>query len=95
NDNVIRWNAMDALLPRVSTRTAEAQAQRGQRQQVAQAQRTGARGQQQQQAAQRTGRAQLLQIDPAMQRRGAAREPIIPIFKLMSPTRLPTMILKY
>ncbi|MCP4708874.1 MAG: DUF2817 domain-containing protein [Planctomycetes bacterium] len=52
-DNVIHWNCMDAILPRVPSSNPDA----------AQSQRAG-------------------------------REPIVPIFKLMIPTKLPTKIIK-
>ncbi|MCP4712356.1 MAG: hypothetical protein GY869_27355 [Planctomycetes bacterium] len=78
-DNVVRWNTMDAILPRVPT-TQAAQAtpprQTGQRRQIAE----GRNVQQTQQRAARGGR-------------GGAREPIVPIFKLMKPTSLSMQIL--
>jgi len=81
NDNVIRWNTMDAILPRVPTPEQLVQ----QQEQAAQ------RAQQQttQQAQQRAGMPQR------GRQRGGAREPLVPIFKLMTPAKLPTMILKY
>ena len=123
-DNVITWNAMDAILPRVPTSTpveqpADAAAGgriRGQRAAgaaVAAGQRTGragagAAGAVQQRAGragatgagavqQRAGRAGAGQPPAGMMQRGGrqGREPIIPIFKLMKPTALPTKILKY
>ena len=93
-DNVVFWNTMDALLPRVPSSTAQATRTRT----TATAGTTGARAAggrrqitegRQQQRTQRTGRA-------GMGSRGRTqRDPIIPIFKLMIPTPLPTKILKY
>ncbi|MCP4710169.1 MAG: hypothetical protein GY869_16220 [Planctomycetes bacterium] len=96
-DNVITWNAMDAILPRVPTSTPADQTaavaaggqRRGQRAAAVAggvAQRAG-RGGAGAGAAQRAG--------GGMQQRGSrqARQAIIPIFKLMNPTALPTKIL--
>jgi len=122
-DNVITWNAMDAILPRVPTSTqgdqpADAGAGgriRGQRAAAAgaagaagqRAGRAGAGGAQRAgragagagagAAQQRAGRAGAGQPPAGMMQRGGrqSREPIIPIFKLMKPTALPTKILKY
>ncbi|MCP4708190.1 MAG: hypothetical protein GY869_06170 [Planctomycetes bacterium] len=91
NDNVIRWNTMDAILPRVPT--PEQLAQQAEQQTEQQA---GQRGQQRagqragQHAGQRAGMPQR-----GGQRGGAARQAIVPIFKIMTPKELPTMILKY
>ncbi len=112
-DNVITWNAMDAILPRAPRPPAQAgdpaiAEQRGGR--AGAAQRTGRAGAGGRAvtvtagravtvtagragAAQRTGRAGM--PTGGMQRGGQSREPIIPIFKLMTPTALPTKILKY
>ncbi|MFC1477366.1 M14 family zinc carboxypeptidase [candidate division KSB1 bacterium] len=82
NDNVITWNTMDAILPRAPSPPREETRQQAQR---AGAQRAGAR----QQAAGRAGQ-------PAGGQRGGRQQqqPVIPIFKLMRPTAIPTKILK-
>jgi len=111
NDNVIRWNAMDAILPRVpnTDQTAAQTAARGQRaagQRAAGQRAAGQRGQRQQQVIteQRAGQRAAGQQRAGQRaagmpqrggQRGGAREPIVPIFKLMTPKELPTMILKY
>ncbi|KPK74811.1 MAG: hypothetical protein AMJ79_13100 [Phycisphaerae bacterium SM23_30] len=103
-DNVVRWNTMDAILPRVPSTTAEVAAAgaraagaRAAGARAAGARAAGARaagGQRQivegrqQQRGQRAGRAGM------PQRGRTAREPIIPIFKLMIPTQLSTRILE-
>jgi hypothetical protein len=98
DDNVVTWNRMDALLPRIpELQTRQAAGQRG-------GQRAGARGGQresqqiqelrrllageQQQVPERT-------VMPQRgQRGGGGRQAVIPIYKLMTPTGLPTKILK-
>ena len=129
-DNVITWNAMDAILPRVPTsapadpndpaaRGGRIRGQRGAGDADAAAaaagqQRTGragaGAGAGQQRAGrvgagagagtgqQRAGRAGAGQPPAEMMQRGGGgqgRQAIIPIFKLMKPTALPTKILKY
>jgi len=82
-DNVVRWNTMDAILPRIPTQTAQAAPPRqtGQRRQIAE-------GRNVQQTQQRAGRG------ARGGQRGGSREPIVPIFKLMKPIALPTKILE-
>ena len=86
-DNVVRWNTMDAILPRIPTTPTQQAAQAappgqtGQRRQIAE-------GRNVQQTQQRAGRGAR-----GGQRGGAGREPIVPIFKLMKPTTLKTQIL--
>ena len=118
-DNVITWNAMDAILPRVPTSTpadpnAAAAAGgriRGQRAAAgagaaqrtgragagAGAGRAGRAGAGAGAAQQRAGRAGGGLPPAGMMQRGGrqSRDPVIPIFKLMNPTALPTKILKY
>ena len=82
-DNVVRWNTMDAILPRIPTTQATQAApprQTGQRRQIAE-------GRNVQQTQQRAGRG------ARGGQRGGTREPIVPIFKLMKPTKLKTQIL--
>ncbi|KPK74810.1 MAG: hypothetical protein AMJ79_13095 [Phycisphaerae bacterium SM23_30] len=101
-DNVITWNAMDAILPRAPRPPAQADQppteQRAGRIRAGAGAGAGAAGQRAGRAgagaAQRTGRAGAGMPPAGMQRGGQAREPIIPIFKLMIPTALPTKILK-
>jgi len=90
DDNVITWNRMDAILPRIPTIETPARGERAGAQQAAgQRQIIESRQQQaqQQRQQQRAGRGQ---------RAGqtGARQAIIPIFKLMVPTELPTKISK-
>ncbi|MCP4712433.1 MAG: DUF2817 domain-containing protein [Planctomycetes bacterium] len=87
DDNVITWNRMDAILPRIPTIETPARGgERGGAQQAA-GQRRIAEGRQQQAQQQRAGRGQRAG-------QGGARQAIIPIFKLMIPTKLPTKISK-
>jgi len=81
-DNVLTWNRMDAILPRIPIIEAPTPA-RGQR----------AAGQRQ---IAETRQQQRVTPPPTTQRQRqrTARPAIIPIFKLMTPTKLPTKILK-
>ncbi len=88
-DNVVTWNRMDAILPRIPTIEAP---QRGAAR--------GARGQRQivetrqQQTQQRAAGARAAGRGTGRGTQRTARPAIIPIFKLMTPTKLPTKILK-
>jgi hypothetical protein len=77
-DNVVRWNTMDAILPRLPTPEQQATSDRS------------AEGRRkvtpERQPAARSG---------MPLRKRTPREPIIPIFKLMTPTKLPTIFLRY
>jgi len=121
NDNVITWNTMDAILPRVtSAGGAAAMGGRGGQRAGGNVQVAGARGGRAGGNVQvavtggRGGRVAISEVrtvggragaggrvtDPEMAarmaqfQRGGQREAIIPIFKLMDPTALPTQILK-
>ena len=88
DDNVITWNRIDAVLPRIPTIEAPAPT-RGQR---GGGQRQIVEGRQQQQQQQRTVQARAGRTGRGQQQ--TARPAIIPIFKIMTPTKMPTKIWK-
>jgi len=94
-DNVVTWNRMDAILPRIPTIEAPARggARAGAQQAAGQRQITETR-QQQQARQQRTGQQRAAGRGGQRAAQGGARQAVIPIFKLMTPTELPTKILK-
>ena len=104
NDNVVRWNTMDAWLPKTRTTSATEVAAAGRRGQTqggvarrgGRQGRGGQRGAGQRGAGQRGAgrRGQRGQGRGGRRGGGQAAAAVIPIYKIMTPTPLPTRILK-
>jgi dipeptidyl-peptidase-4 len=94
-DNVVTWNRMDAILPRIPTIETPARGERAGAQQAASTgQRQITETRQQQQAQQQRAGQQRAAGRGQRAGQGGTRQAVIPIFKLMVPTELPTKILK-